>query len=99
MLLSNLLRPGKGHIEQVADLDVHSVRSARRSDLEVVWLSVNHSGFDLSDVYSKEDQAIADYGFSEIFFDGNQEESRNPASWDEKLTEKELESIFGGLQD
>ena len=82
----------------MADLDVHSVRSARRSDLKVVWLSVDPLGFELSDVYSKEDQAIAD-GFSELFFDGNQEESRNPASWDEKLTEKELESIFGGLQD
>ena len=33
------------------------------------------------------------------FSDGNQEESRNPASWEEKLTEKELESIFGGLQE
>ena len=83
----------------MADLDVHSVRSARRSDLKVVWLSVDPLGFELSDVYSKEDQAIAHHGFFELFFDGNQEESRNPASWDEKLTEKELESIFGGLQD
>ena len=40
MLLSNLLRPGKGHIARVADIDIHSVRSARRSDLELVWLSV-----------------------------------------------------------
>ena len=34
MLLSNLLQAGKCHIARISDLDVHSVRSAKRSDLE-----------------------------------------------------------------
>ena len=90
-----------GQIERVEDLDVHSVRSARKRDLQTVWDQA-YCGFDLSDIYSKEEQTFADDTFREIFFLRKQQqvlESRYPVRREEKLTEEELLVIFGGLHE
>ena len=92
---------GKGQIERVEDLDVHSVRSARKRDLQTVWDKA-YCAFDLSDVYSKEEKTLAEDGFRELFFHQKQQqdlESRNPAMREEKLTEEELLVVFGGLHE
>ena len=99
--LGTLLRTGKGVIERVEELDVHSVRSARKRDLEIVWRAASFD-FDLSDVYSKEEKAFAEAGFRELFFHRKQQqvlESRNPGRRGKKLTDEELQLIFGGLHE
>ena len=101
MGLGSLLRMGNGHIgqiERVEDLDVHSVRSARKRDLQTVWRGTS---FELSDVYSKEEKTFAEGGFREIFFHRKQQQDleRNPGRREVKLTEEELLVIFGGLHE
>ena len=88
-------------IERVEDLDVHSVRNARKRDLQTVWDEASFE-FYLSDIYSQEEQTFAEGGFREIFCHRKQLqvlESRNPARREDKLKEDELLVIFGGLHD
>ena len=95
------MRTGKGVIERVEELDVHSVRSARKRDLETVWRGASFD-FDLNDFYSKEEKAFAEVGFREILFQRKQQqvmESGNPGRREKKLTEEELQLIFGGLHE
>lgn len=92
--LGKVCRSGKGTFYYLEDLDVHSVRSARRRDLMSVWCEC-FGQVGLSEAYSKEEKDSIREGLYEVLGHDWFGEKKTFSWVGGKLSEVEIQKIFG----
>lgn len=92
--LGKVCRTGKGTFYHLAEVDVHSVRSARRRDLKSVWCEC-FGEFGLTDAYNEEESRSAIKGLHEVLGSDGFGAKMNFPGENEKLREVEIHKIFG----